>query len=292
VYTLEGACASAPFIALLRRLGARTTRVWSERVTHVVFKDGSKRTLERVRGRNGVVKGGGEGGGGPECGGEVFCVNCRWVTACEELGKRVDERGEEFAVDAGDVPRGGRRRRKSMEPASLGRLRASLGRGNARLGRLVHVPALLDTCLFAYTYLSLKHQILEVASTPIPQRDLSTPSSHAILTSSTDPFAADPSTSDKENDVATPPPPQQPPTHTTHTTHTTELSQSPDTPDWLAAPQKLVLQTARAGRFVERGVVGADAGMVMGMGMKMAKGEGKGREKVEGRGFRERLSLR
>ncbi|KAJ9627043.1 hypothetical protein H2203_003503 [Taxawa tesnikishii (nom. ined.)] len=104
VFTLEGASASSPFIALLHRLGARTTKSWSERVTHVVFKDGSPATLQRVRLVNKEA---------------VFCVNSRWVTDCDRLGTRMDERSDKYAVDLCEVPRAGRRRRKSMEPASL-----------------------------------------------------------------------------------------------------------------------------------------------------------------------------
>ncbi|KAI5272938.1 hypothetical protein E4T47_03828 [Aureobasidium subglaciale] len=108
VFTLDGSSASGPFIALLQGLGARTTKTWSDRVTHVIFKDGSPTTLQKVRlgNKNPNSK-------------KVFCVNSRWVTDCERSGTRMDEQADIYTVDLNEVPRGGRRRRKSMEPAAL-----------------------------------------------------------------------------------------------------------------------------------------------------------------------------
>ncbi|KAI5201303.1 hypothetical protein E4T39_05308 [Aureobasidium subglaciale] len=108
VFTLDGSSASGPFIALLQGLGARTTKTWSDRVTHVIFKDGSPTTLQKVR----------LGNNDPN-GKKVFCVNSRWVTDCERSGTRMDEQADIYTVDLNEVPRGGRRRRKSMEPAAL-----------------------------------------------------------------------------------------------------------------------------------------------------------------------------
>ncbi|KAK5724842.1 hypothetical protein LTR15_004891 [Elasticomyces elasticus] len=122
VYTLEGASASSPFIALLRRLGAKTTKVWSDSVTHVIFKDGSPTTLQRVRLQN----------KNSDAVTRVHCVNSRWISDCEAAGSLVDE--EIYAVDLAEVPRAGGRRRKSMEPCALinvgGNIvrRSSLGR--------------------------------------------------------------------------------------------------------------------------------------------------------------------
>nr|OQO14595.1 hypothetical protein B0A51_17580 [Rachicladosporium sp. CCFEE 5018] len=112
IFTLDGASASAPFIALLHRLGARTTKNWSERVTHVVFKDGSPTTLQRVRLHNKDAETSGKGT-------KVHCVNSRWVSDCESDGSRCDETDEAYAVDVTEIPRGGSRRRKSMEPSAL-----------------------------------------------------------------------------------------------------------------------------------------------------------------------------
>ncbi|KAI4852466.1 hypothetical protein E4T44_01468 [Aureobasidium sp. EXF-8845] len=108
VFTLDGSSASGPFTALLQGLGARTTKSWSDRVTHVIFKDGSPTTLQRVRLSNKDPNGK-----------NIFCVNSRWVTDCERNGTRMDEQADIYSVDLNEVPRGGRRRRKSMEPAAL-----------------------------------------------------------------------------------------------------------------------------------------------------------------------------
>lgn len=85
VHTTEGQDASCLFIELLTQMGARCVRQWSWNpahagisngnsadghggvqkigITHVVFKDGGKRTLEKVRESNGVV----------------LCVGVAWV---------------------------------------------------------------------------------------------------------------------------------------------------------------------------------------------------------------------
>lgn len=134
IFTLEGASASAPFVALLHRLGAKTTRSWSDRVTHVVFKDGSPTTLQRVRLHNKEVEGKGAGS-------QIHCVNSRWVTDCDAEGTRMDESDEAYAVDVAEVPRGGKRRRKSMEPSALMNLGGNIVRdrkssfGRSSLGR-------------------------------------------------------------------------------------------------------------------------------------------------------------
>ncbi|GAB1729371.1 hypothetical protein NU195Hw_g5516t1 [Hortaea werneckii] len=134
VFTLEGASASAPFVALLSRLGAKTTKVWSERITHVIFKDGSPTTLQRVRLHNKEVQ-------ERNSGNVIHCVNSRWVSDCDAEGRRVDEADEAYAVDIADVPRGGKRRRKSMEPTSLINVQGNVVRdrkrsfGRASMGR-------------------------------------------------------------------------------------------------------------------------------------------------------------
>jgi hypothetical protein len=64
VYTTEGADASVLFTELLTQMGARCVKSWNWNsneegskigITHVVFKDGGKRTLEKARETNGVV---------------------------------------------------------------------------------------------------------------------------------------------------------------------------------------------------------------------------------------------
>ncbi|KAL2040213.1 hypothetical protein N7G274_007116 [Stereocaulon virgatum] len=136
VHTTEGADASGIFIDLLTQMGARCVKQWSWNprasivsplsesdspqvlspevsvnkvgITHVVYKDGSKRTLEKVRASNGIV----------------LCVGVGWVLDCEREDKWLDE--ADFAIDTSLVPRGGSRRRKSMEPRALANLNGNL----------------------------------------------------------------------------------------------------------------------------------------------------------------------
>ena len=76
VHTSEGADASSVFIELLGQMGARCVKSWPWNpntsadvngadpatasskigITHVVYKDGGKRTMEKVRESNGVVQ--------------------------------------------------------------------------------------------------------------------------------------------------------------------------------------------------------------------------------------------
>jgi len=134
VFTLEGASASAPFVALLHRLGAKATKAWTERTTHVIFKDGSPMTLQRIRLNNQDVEVSGKGV-------HVHCVNSRWITDCDTEGKRMDETDEAYTVDVAEIPRGGKRRRKSMEPAALLNVNGNVVRdrkgslGRSSLGR-------------------------------------------------------------------------------------------------------------------------------------------------------------
>ncbi|KAK7914818.1 hypothetical protein PG985_012521 [Apiospora marii] len=116
VHTTEGADASAVFVDLLTSMGGRCVKNWTWNpsspnsdessqskigITHVVFKDGGKRTMEKVR----------------ESGGVVQCVGVGWVLDCERENEWVDE--APYYVDTSLVPRGGQRRRKSMEPKAL-----------------------------------------------------------------------------------------------------------------------------------------------------------------------------
>ncbi|KAK1988638.1 hypothetical protein LZ30DRAFT_577735 [Colletotrichum cereale] len=114
VHTTEGADASGIFVELLTQMGARCVKTWTWNpsatggsdaakigITHVVFKDGGKRTMEKVRESNGVVQ----------------CVGVSWVLDCERGNEWLDE--APYYIDTALVPRGGARRRKSMEPRAL-----------------------------------------------------------------------------------------------------------------------------------------------------------------------------
>ncbi|KAH7321400.1 hypothetical protein B0I35DRAFT_511092 [Stachybotrys elegans] len=112
-YTSEGSDASGIFIELLEQMGARCVKSWSWSpngsgndsskvgITHVVYKDGSKRTMERVREANGVV----------------HCVGVSWVLDCERENKWLDEAA--YYIDTHQMPRSVGCRRKSMEPTAL-----------------------------------------------------------------------------------------------------------------------------------------------------------------------------
>ncbi|KAI9743627.1 MAG: hypothetical protein M1818_002943 [Claussenomyces sp. TS43310] len=127
VHTSEGADASAVFVELLGWMGARCVKSWNWKsngdshnedpqhtagakvgITHVVFKDGGKRTLEKVRESEGIV----------------LCVGVGWVLDCERHNFWLDE--APYAIDTALVPRGGHRRRKSMEPRALANMNGTL----------------------------------------------------------------------------------------------------------------------------------------------------------------------
>ena len=123
VHTTEGADASGIFVELLNQMGARCVKTWHWNpngatndeptsnkigITHVVYKDGGKRTLEKVRQSNGVV----------------HCVGVSWVLDCERENEWMDE--APYYIDTSLVPRGGARRRKSMEPKALANMNGTL----------------------------------------------------------------------------------------------------------------------------------------------------------------------
>lgn len=119
VHTTEGSDASAIFVELLAQMGAQCVERWSWNpsspsspsetddgcsrvgITHVVFKDGSKRTLDKVRESNGLVQ----------------CVGVSWVLDCERSNQWQEE--APYYIDTALMPRGGGQRRKSMEPQAL-----------------------------------------------------------------------------------------------------------------------------------------------------------------------------
>jgi hypothetical protein len=58
----DGSSANKYFTPLLEELGAKVTDIWTDNVTHVLFKDGDEKTLKRVAQSKGSVK----------------CVNVGW----------------------------------------------------------------------------------------------------------------------------------------------------------------------------------------------------------------------
>ncbi|KAJ5834826.1 hypothetical protein N7447_000852 [Penicillium robsamsonii] len=129
VHTTEGEDASGIFVELLHQMGARCVKSWSWNphsslsladgvepkdlrvgITHVVYKDGGLRTLEKVKKAAGLVK----------------CVGVGWVLDCERENQWLDE--TPYAVDSSIIPRGGAKRRKSMEPRALSNVNGTLVR--------------------------------------------------------------------------------------------------------------------------------------------------------------------
>ncbi|KAH8700218.1 hypothetical protein BGW36DRAFT_373663 [Talaromyces proteolyticus] len=128
VHTTEGEDASGIFVELLTQMGAKCVKSWSWNprasqspvdgvepinnskvgITHVVYKDGGVRTMEKVRQAGDLVK----------------CVGVGWVLDCERENKWLDESC--YNVDSTIIPRGGAKRRKSMQPRALANVNGSL----------------------------------------------------------------------------------------------------------------------------------------------------------------------
>jgi hypothetical protein len=112
VFLSDGSCATTTYISVLQALGAKTTKTFNtDRVTHVVYKEGSPTTLQRIRHHNKEVEQTGVGS-------MIHCVNGRWVNDCKQFGKHMDETEEAYVVELDDMP-ASKRRRKSMVPSSL-----------------------------------------------------------------------------------------------------------------------------------------------------------------------------
>lgn len=80
VRSVDGTDAGGLFVPLLEELGARVVENWTSNnmdLTHVLFKDGDRMTLEKVVATNGGVK----------------CVNIGWALDCEKHNKHIDESG-------------------------------------------------------------------------------------------------------------------------------------------------------------------------------------------------------
>ncbi|KAF2085150.1 hypothetical protein K490DRAFT_68036 [Saccharata proteae CBS 121410] len=85
----DGGDASDIFIELLEEMGAQIVQNWSNNnmpISHVLFKDGELRTLEKVVASNGSVK----------------CVNIGWALDCERFNKWVPE--SSYLIDLSTIP--------------------------------------------------------------------------------------------------------------------------------------------------------------------------------------------
>ncbi|KAK5090588.1 hypothetical protein LTR05_000763 [Lithohypha guttulata] len=106
VRTSEGADASAIYTDLLTSLGAKAVKDFSEKITHIVFKDGNPRLLEKARLSQADIK----------------VVGVAWPLDCEARKTWVDE--AEYLLNPSATDRvlqsvTKSNRRKSMEPSML-----------------------------------------------------------------------------------------------------------------------------------------------------------------------------
>jgi len=110
VFTQEGSDASVSFIATLHRLGAKTAKTFTaDRVSHVIFKNGSPSLLQKIRIANKSCQ-------------KVHCVNSRWIVDCDRLGQRLSEDSSDYAIDISSQSTPAlrsHRRQKSWEPHVL-----------------------------------------------------------------------------------------------------------------------------------------------------------------------------
>ncbi|ODA80518.1 hypothetical protein RJ55_03477 [Drechmeria coniospora] len=122
VNTTEGADASCIFIDLLNQMGARCVKSWDWNpngeangeasktvfgITHVVYKDGAKGTLDKVAEAKGIV----------------HCVGVSWVLDCERENCWLDE--APYSIDTAHTRHGTARRRRSIDPNALANLRGA-----------------------------------------------------------------------------------------------------------------------------------------------------------------------
>ncbi|KAI9841326.1 MAG: hypothetical protein M1837_000759 [Sclerophora amabilis] len=219
VHTTEGADASGIFVELLTQMGARCVKQWNWNpigatisadssntevspsaafglggsatglkdvgevgtpggsgqssvsgggkigITHVVYKDGGKRTLEKVRQTKGVV----------------LCVGVGWVLDCETENKWLDE--SPYSVDISMVPRGGHKRRKSMEPRALSNVNghvvpssnATPGGVNGSSMTPMPTPASASAISLAKEFLNLSSSPVGLSSPSSPTPSATTP---------------------------------------------------------------------------------------------------------------------
>ncbi|KAI1816871.1 hypothetical protein GGS20DRAFT_147459 [Poronia punctata] len=168
VHTAEGADAGRLFVELLLSMGARCVKSWPWNpsntdgeldaskvgITHVVFKDGGRRTLEKVVESNGLVQ----------------IVQCGWVLDCERYNTWLSEK--EYRVDTSLIPRGGHNRRKSMEPTALSNMNGTLITP-ARI-----VPGHREPQTLPNNYMSRRDSTLWVRSPSVNDEDEDAPSEH------------------------------------------------------------------------------------------------------------------
>ena len=131
VRTSEGADATAIYIDLLSNLGAKVIKEWKESssLSHVIYKDGNPKTLEKLRTASADEK-------------NVKCIGVSWLLDCDAQRTWVDETPYLMNLTPIDhvinsVAKSARR--KSMEPNMLiadgnGSIKRSRSRSRASIG--------------------------------------------------------------------------------------------------------------------------------------------------------------
>ncbi|KAL2885844.1 signal transducer protein [Ceratocystis lukuohia] len=125
VFTADGADASAIFVELLTQMGAKCVSEWAWDpqnpsqmgkigITHVVFKDGSQSTLDKVQ----------------EAQGLVHCVGVSWVLDCERDNTWVEE--PPYYIYSGSTPRSARRKTTGMLGSPTTPIRTGTRRRSSR----------------------------------------------------------------------------------------------------------------------------------------------------------------
>ncbi|KAK9345050.1 hypothetical protein V1522DRAFT_422474 [Lipomyces starkeyi] len=101
IRTSEGNDASAAFGALLRKLGAKIVKQLSRNVTHIIFKQGTPRTLHVAKDLN------------------VPCLTISWIVECGKQNLIVDEAAYAIEINSLQPRYLSHRRKKSLEPKIL-----------------------------------------------------------------------------------------------------------------------------------------------------------------------------
>ncbi|KAK9483258.1 hypothetical protein V1527DRAFT_473595 [Lipomyces starkeyi] len=101
IRTSEGNDASAAFGALLRKLGAKIVKQLSRNVTHIIFKQGTPRTLHVAKDMN------------------VPCLTISWIVECGKQNLMVDEAAYAIEINSLQPRYLSHRRKKSLEPKIL-----------------------------------------------------------------------------------------------------------------------------------------------------------------------------
>ncbi|KZZ90785.1 brct domain containing protein [Moelleriella libera RCEF 2490] len=136
VHTAEGVDAGGIFVELLNTMGATCINNWDRNsdsvaavetleragVTHVVFKDGSMKTMERVRESNDVI----------------HCVGVNWVLDCERESRWLDERP--YYLDSTQIFDDGARHCRSLKPTGTASVDGRIQTASIESSRSLHTP--------------------------------------------------------------------------------------------------------------------------------------------------------